>query len=77
MSIALVVTRGFGNWVFPGFIKDVVTAGYTIGDPIPGVIPPVTPPSFFAIYSNVSKIQAFSSATKLSVKSNATPIKVF
>ena len=31
MSIALVVTRGFGNGTLVGSIKDVVTRGYTIG----------------------------------------------
>ena len=31
MSIALVVTRGYGNGTLTGSIKDVVTAGWTIG----------------------------------------------
>ena len=31
MSIALVVTRGFGNGTLTGTIKDAVTAGYTTG----------------------------------------------
>ena len=31
MSIPLIITRGFGNGTFNGTIKDVVTAGYTIG----------------------------------------------
>lgn len=31
MSIALIVTRGFGNGTLTGSIKDVVTRGYTIG----------------------------------------------
>lgn len=31
MSIALVVTRGFGNGTLEGSIKDVVTSGYTVG----------------------------------------------
>lgn len=31
MSIALVVTGGFGNGTLVGSIKDVVTRGYTIG----------------------------------------------
>lgn len=31
MSIALIVTRGFGNGTFSGSIADVVTRGYTIG----------------------------------------------
>ena len=31
MSIALVVTRGFGNGTFNGTIKDVVLRGYSIG----------------------------------------------
>ena len=29
MSIALIVTRGFGNGTLAGTIKDVVTRGYT------------------------------------------------
>ena len=36
MSIALVVTRGYGNGAVSGTIKDVVTRGYTIGEvPVP------------------------------------------
>ena len=35
MSIALVVTRGFGNGTFNGSVKDVVLAGYSIGIPVP------------------------------------------
>ena len=31
MSIALIVTHGFGNGTLTGSIKDVVTDGYTIG----------------------------------------------
>ena len=31
MSIALVVTRGYGNGTFTGTVADVVTRGYTIG----------------------------------------------
>lgn len=31
MSIALIVTRGFGNGTLTGTIKDVVTRGYAIG----------------------------------------------
>lgn len=31
MSIALVVTAGFGNGTLTGSVKDVVTRGYTIG----------------------------------------------
>ena len=34
MSIAQVVTRGFGNGTFSGTIKDVVLAGYSIGEVI-------------------------------------------
>jgi len=34
MSIALVVTRGFGNGTFNGTIKDVVLRGYSIGQVI-------------------------------------------
>lgn len=33
MSIALIVTRGFGNGSLTGAITEVVTAGYTIGEP--------------------------------------------
>jgi len=36
MSIALVVTRGYGNGTLTGTIPDAVRAGY-----IPGVPPPV------------------------------------
>lgn len=32
MSIALVVTRGFGNGTLAGDVNDVVTRGYTIGE---------------------------------------------
>ena len=32
MSIALVVTRGFGNGTLSGTIKDAVTSGYSIGE---------------------------------------------
>lgn len=32
MSIALVVTAGYGNGTLSGTIKDVVTRGYTIGE---------------------------------------------
>ena len=35
MSIALVVTRGFGNGTFNGTIKDVVLRGYSIGEDPP------------------------------------------
>ena len=42
MSIALVVTRGFGNGTLVGTIKDVVTMGYTIGAAVS-----VTPDHFF------------------------------
>ncbi len=31
MSIALIVTRGYGNGTLTGTIKDVVIRGYTIG----------------------------------------------
>lgn len=30
MSIALIITRGYGNGTFTGTIKDVVTRGYSI-----------------------------------------------
>lgn len=30
MSIALIITRGYGNGTFTGSIKDVVTRGYSI-----------------------------------------------
>jgi hypothetical protein len=40
MSIAQVVTAGFGNGTFSGTIKDVVTRGYDISTIIPPVIPP-------------------------------------
>ncbi len=33
MSIALVVTRGFGNGTLSGTIKDAVTMGYTLAEP--------------------------------------------
>lgn len=38
MSIALVVTRGYGNGTLTGTIKDVVTAGYTIGQAYVGFL---------------------------------------
>lgn len=34
MSIALVVTRGFGNGTLVGSIADIVTRGYRIGEAI-------------------------------------------
>jgi len=37
MSIALVVTAGFGNGTLTGTIKDVVLRGYSIGVPPVGV----------------------------------------
>ena len=39
MSIALVVTAGFGNGTLLGTIKDVVTRGYDISAVIPSTIP--------------------------------------
>ena len=45
MSIALIVTRGFGNGTLVGTIKDVVTRGYTIGVVV------VTPFSTFGVVS--------------------------
>ena len=39
MSIALVVTRGFGNGTLTGAIKEVVTRGYTIGSALAFVTP--------------------------------------
>lgn len=39
MSIRQLVTRGFGNGTFSGTIKNVVTAGYTIGSAIAFVTP--------------------------------------
>ncbi len=39
MSIALVVTAGFGNGTFNGTIKDVVLRGYGISDVILAVSP--------------------------------------
>ena len=35
MSIALIVTRGYGNGTLTGSIADVVTRGYTIGEVAP------------------------------------------
>ena len=44
MSIRLIVTRGYGNGIFNGSIKDVVLRGYEIGVTLslntPG--PPIT-----------------------------------
>lgn len=37
MSIALVITAGFGNGTFNGAVGDVVTRGYTIGEEVPDV----------------------------------------
>ena len=39
MSIKLIVTRGFGNGIFLGTIKDLVTRGYNISTVIPPSIP--------------------------------------
>ena len=39
MSIALVVTAGYGNGTFSGTIPFVVTRGYSISTVIPSVIP--------------------------------------
>ena len=44
MSIALVVTAGFGNGTFSGTIKDVVLRGYSIGEVV------VTPDSTFGVF---------------------------
>ena len=50
MSIALVVTRGFGNGTFNGTIKDAVTAGYSIGAII------VTPDRSFSVQATISPV---------------------
>ena len=39
MSIALVVTAGYGNGTFSGTIPFVVTRGYSISTVIPSVVP--------------------------------------
>ena len=39
MTIARIVTRGFGNGTLLGTIKDLVTMGYDISTVIPPVIP--------------------------------------
>ncbi len=39
MSIALIVTEGFGNGSLVGTIPDVVTLGYSISTVIPSVVP--------------------------------------
>lgn len=39
MSIALLVTRGYGNGTLTGAIKEVVTRGYTIGSALAFVAP--------------------------------------
>ena len=39
MSIALIVTEGFGNGTLVGTIPDVVTLGYSISTFIPPTIP--------------------------------------
>jgi hypothetical protein len=37
MSIALIVTAGFGNGTFNGTITDIALRGYAIGEEIPSV----------------------------------------
>ena len=49
MSIASVVTRGFGNGTFNGTIPFAVTAGYDIGELV------VTPTSSFAVYGGIKE----------------------
>ena len=48
MSIALIVTRGFGNGTLLTTIKNVVTAGYTAG----AAVIPSTPPPKTGIIGN-------------------------
>ena len=49
MSIALVVTAGFGNGTFNGTIADVVLRGYSIGEVV------VTPDSSFSVFGQIDE----------------------
>lgn len=42
MSIALILSRGFGNGSIDGTIKDLVTMGYGISEFIPPTVPIAT-----------------------------------
>jgi hypothetical protein len=42
MSIALIVTRGYGNGTLVGTIKDIVLRGYDISTVIPPTVPIAT-----------------------------------
>lgn len=62
-----------------GFFRAVYAVTSTAPvDPVDPVDPPVVvpPTPFFTIYSSASKIQKFSSVTKISIESNVEPIKV-
>jgi hypothetical protein len=63
MSIALVVTAGFGNGTLTGSIADVVTRGYTIGEV---VVAPILPADI--------KINVV--AKKMATRSNAKKMTV-
>jgi hypothetical protein len=63
MSIALVVTAGFGNGTLTGSIADVVTRGYTIGEV---VVAPILPADI-KINVVAKKMQIHSNAKKMTV----------
>ena len=49
MSIALIVSEGFGNGIFVGEIGKIVTKGYTIAEFIP------SDPATFAVFGRINK----------------------
>ena len=63
MSIALVVTAGFGNGTLTGSIADVVTRGYTIGEV---VVDPILPADI-KINVVAKKMTARANAKKMTV----------
>ena len=74
MSIALIVTRGFGNGTLIGTIKDVVTRGYSIGSaiiPWPTDIDDATLRSVedFKLFSRTEEITVVSQTEKITLRS--------
>ena len=69
MSIALVVTAGFGNGTLTGSIADVVTRGYSIGEEvIQGTTLRMTPfPVKRSIMLNLQKRAMIANPTKRSM----------
>ena len=66
MSIALVVTAGFGNGTLTGSIADVVTRGYTIGEAVSivGAIKMVANPSKRSMMANPTNRDMVPNPTK-------------